>query len=146
MYYGIVQTADHVVLRLQTDVRIIPIDGRPHLGQRLRQWNGDSRGRWEGRTLVVDTRNFSSKSDFRGAAEQLQLIERFTRVSPDMIKYEFTVTDDTTWTRPWTVEIRLRRSDEEIYEFGCHEGNYSLRGILAAARSDDKSVAGTGPR
>jgi hypothetical protein len=146
MYYGIVQAADHIVLRLQTDVRIIPLDGRPHLGQRLRQWNGDSRGWWEGYTLVVDTTNFSSKSDFRGAVENLHLIERFTRVAPDMIKYEFTVEDQTTWTRPWTVEVRLRRSEEQIYEFACHEGNYSMRGILAGARSEQKSVAGASPR
>lgn len=138
MYYGIVQAPNHLVLRLQTDVRIIPIDGRPHLGQRVRQWYGDSRGRWEGHTLVVDTGNFSSKSNFRGAAEQLHLVERFSRLSPDIIKYEFTVEDRTTWTAPWTVEIRLRRSDEEIFEFACHEGNYSMRGILAAARSKEK--------
>ena len=122
-------------------LRIIPLWSRPHIGQRIRQWNGDSRGRWEGQTLVVDTTNFSSKSNFRGSGEQLHLIERFTRVSPDMIKYEFTVDDATTWARPWTVEMRLRRSQDEIYEFACHEGNYSMRGILAAARSEKQSVA-----
>jgi len=146
-YYSILQTSGYVVLQLETDVRIISIDGRPHLGQGIRQWNGDSRGRWEGYTLVVDTTNFSSKSNFLGSAEHLHLVERFTRVSTDMIRDEFTVDDPTTWTRPWTVEIRLRQSQDQIYEFACHEGNHSMRGILAGARSEEKATATiTGPR
>ena len=103
-YLQIVQSPGYVMImnEMAHDARIIPLDGRPHLDSRIRVWNGDSRGRWEGDTLVVDTTNFSPKSEFMGAHENLHLTERFTRVGPDILNYEFTVDDPTTWTAPWT--------------------------------------------
>ena len=139
-YYQILQTPNYVTLTLEAihETRIIPLDGRPHLPQGLRQWSGDSRGRWEGNTLIVETTNFSPKSMFMGSAENLRLIERFTRVAADTLRYEITVDDSTTWTRPWTVEIHLKRTDDKIYEYACHEGNYhTMEGILGAARADE---------
>jgi hypothetical protein len=139
-HFQIVQTARYVVIvqEVNHDARIIPVDGGPHLPPGIRQWNGDSRGRWEGQTLVVDTTNFSPRSYFMGSAENLHLIERFTRVGADTINYEVTIEDSTTWTRPWTTRIPLRRTEDSIYEFACHEGNYhTIRGILAGARAGD---------
>jgi hypothetical protein len=125
-YYQIFQTAGYVVLFTEMihEARIIPLDGRPHLPQNIRQWSGDSRGRWEGKTLVVDTTNFSPKSYYMGSAENLHLVERFTRVAPDRLDYTVTLDDPTTWTKPWTAVIRLKATREHIYEFACHEGNY----------------------
>ena len=142
-YYQIVQTPKYVVLLLEVahEARIIPLDGRPHLPQSVRQWAGDSRGHWEGKTLVVDTTNFSSKSYYMGSAENLHLTERFTRVAPDMIEYRITIEDPTTWSRPWTAMLPLRRSDQNIYEFACHEGNDSVSGILSGERAQEKNVA-----
>jgi hypothetical protein len=139
-YFQIFQTRDHVAILMETihDARIIPLDGRPHVGQNVRQWHGDSVGRWEGDTLVVETTNYSPKSDFRGARENLHIVERFTRVSPGRIDYEVVVNDPTTWTRPWTAMIPLKLTQEEIYEFACHEGNEGMVGILAGARAQDK--------
>ena len=139
-YYQILQTPDYVTLTLEAihETRIIPLDGRPHLPQGVRLWSGDSRGRWEGNTLVVDTTNFSQKSNFMGAAESLHIVERFTRVAEDTLQYEVTVDDATTWTRPWTVMIRMNRTQDKIYEYACHEGNYhTMEGILGAARADE---------
>jgi hypothetical protein len=136
-YYQIFQSRDAVVLfaELNDESRIIPLDGRPHLPGNLRQWNGDSRGHWEGDTLVVDTTNFSPKNNFMGSGENLHLVERFTRSGPDRITYEITIDDPTTWVRPWTARLPLARTDEPIYEFACHEGNYdSVIGQLKAAR------------
>ena len=139
-YYDIVQSRDTVVLRMETihDARIIPLDGRPHPGSKIRNWLGDSRGHWEGDTLVVDTTNFSPKSNFRGSREDLHLVERFTRVAPDRLEYAFTVSDDTTWSRPWTAMIPLLRSKAPMYEYACHEGNLGLAGILSGARAEEK--------
>jgi hypothetical protein len=140
-YYAIVQTASHVVLFLEAvhEARIIDLDGRPHVPPSVRLWAGDSRGRWEGQTLVVDTTNFSPKNDFMGSSDGLHLIERFTRVAPDRIDYQITIDDPTTWTRPWTVVIRLKKSAERLYEYACHEGNYEImNGMFAAARVADK--------
>src|SRR5947209_1216436 len=140
-YYEIVQTPSYFVLFLEAvhEARVINLDGRPHLPPSVRQWQGDSRGRWEGKTLVVDTTNFSSRSDFMGASDQLHLVERFTRVGPDRIDYQITVDDPTTWTTPWTAVIRLKKNDARLYEYACHEGNYEiLRGIFAAARAREK--------
>jgi hypothetical protein len=138
-YHRIFQAPGLVVLYLEAghEARIVPLDGRPHLGENLRQWSGDSRGRWEGNTLVVETTNFAPSSYFRAAGENLHVVERFTRVAPDRIDYEITLTDPTTWERPWTALVTLRRSDQELYEFACHEGNYEvmrsiLRGTAAA--------------
>jgi len=140
-YYEIVQSRDAVVFRMETihDARVIPLDGRPHPGRNIRHILGDSRGRWEGDTLVVDTTNFSAKSNFRGAHENLHLVERFTRVSPDRLEYSFTVSDDTTWVRPWTAMIPLLRSKAPIYEYACHEGNLGLAGILTGSRAEERS-------
>ena len=132
-YYQIVQAPDHVVLYAEAghEARVIPLDGRPHVSAGLTQWNGDSRGRWDGSTLVVETRNFSTKSFFMGAAERLTLVERFTRTGPDAIQYEITITDPTTWTEPWSAMLPLQRRQEMLYEFACHEGNFHLmRGML----------------
>jgi hypothetical protein len=141
-YYQIVQSPGNVAIMMETihDTRIIPLDNRPHIPQDIRQWHGDPRGHWEGNTLVVETTNFSPKSNFRGANENLRLVERFTRVGPDTLNYEVTVTDPTIWTRPWTAMIPLRRSTDLVYEYECHEGNTGLAGILAGARADEKAT------
>ena len=141
-YYQIFQSADYVVIMMEMihDARIIPLDGRPHLDAALRQLHGDSRGRWEGDTLVVDTINYSTTSNFRESSDSLHLTERFTRVGPDTLNYEVTVNDPTTWTRPWTVMIPLMRSDDAIYEYACHEGNYGMEGILAGHRAQEKAA------
>jgi hypothetical protein len=142
-YYQIVQTPGYVVLTMEFihEARIIPLDGRPHLPQHIRQWSGDSRGRWEGNTLVVDTSNFSPKSMFMGAAENLHMVERFTRVDADRIDYELTLDDSTTWTKPWTAVIHLTRTAEKIYEVACHEGNYyTTQGTLAGARAREQAA------
>jgi len=140
-YYQIVQTPSHTVLFLEAvhEARIINLDGRPHLPPSVRQWEGDSRGRWEGQTLVVDTTNFSAKNNFMGSSDHLHVIERFTRVALDRIDYEITIDDPTTWTKPWTAVIRLKQSAERLFEYACHEGNYEiLRDIFAAARVSEK--------
>jgi hypothetical protein len=123
------------------EARIIPLDGRPHLPPGIRQWNGDSRGHWEGKTLVVDTTNFSTSSNFMGSAENLHLTERFTRVSPDIIEYQLTLDDPTTWTKPWTAMIPLKQTREKIYECACHEGNEQVMvDMLAGARAEEKAA------
>jgi hypothetical protein len=140
-YQQIVQGPGYVVFlsEVNHEARVIPLDGRPHLPSRLRQWNGDSRGRWEGNTLVVETTNFSPKSFFMGSADGLHLVERFTRTSPGTIDYELTISDATTWTKPWTALIRLKSTDERLQEFACHEGNHHvIRGILGGARAGEK--------
>jgi hypothetical protein len=144
-YYELVQSRDTVVFRMETihDARVIPLDGRPHPGKNVRGILGDSRGHWEGDTLVVDTTNFSPKSNFRGAHENLHLIERFTRVSADRLEYSFTVSDDTTWVRPWTAMIPLQRSKAPIYEYACHEGNLGLAGILTGSRAEERAESST---
>jgi hypothetical protein len=126
-----------IVSEMIHDARVVPIDGRPHLPGAIRTWMGDSRGRWDGDTLVVETTNFSAKTSFRGASEHLRLTERFTRVDQHTIEYRFTVDDPSTWTRPWTVTFPLVKSDGLIYEYACHEGNYGLQNILTNARAAD---------
>jgi hypothetical protein len=143
--YQILQTPNHVVIlhEMIHDARIIPLNGpagaRPHISQNIRQWFGDSRGRWEGNTLVVDTTNFTGKANFRGSAEGLHLIERFTRVDADTVTYEFTIDDPTTFTKQWTVAIPMARTDEHIYEYACHEGNYGMVNLLKGARVQEGS-------
>jgi hypothetical protein len=142
-YYQIFQTPEYVVLFTETihEARIIPLDGRPHLPQTIRQWSGDSRGRWEGKTLVVDTTNFSPKSNFMGSAENLHLVERFTRVAADRLNYEVTIDDPTTWTKPWTATVRLKATQDNIYEFACHEGNYvSMVSMLSESPAPEQAV------
>jgi hypothetical protein len=152
-YYEIIQTRQYIVLETETihDARIIPLDGRPHLPESVRQWNGDSRARWEGKALVVDTTNFSPKSSFMGSTDHLHLVERFTRVAANTITYEITIDDTTTWTKPWTAVLPLKQTSEQMYEFACHEGNQIImRGMLAAARADESAETreklGTKPR
>jgi hypothetical protein len=140
-YYQIVQTPSYVVLFLEAvhEARIISLDGRPHLPASIGQWEGDSRGHWEGQTLVVDTANFSVRNNFMGSSDQLHLVERFTRVALDRIDYALTIDDPTTWTEPWTAVIRLKRSAERLFEYACHEGNYEIiRDIFAAARAAER--------
>jgi len=136
----IVQTPAYVMLQTEMihDARIVPMDGRPHNDPTLRSWMGDSRGRWEGDTLVIDTTNFTDRTNFRGAGANLHLVERLTRLDADTIEYRFTVEDPTTWTRPWTVSYPIVRTSGPIYEFACHEGNYGLRDILSGARYEEK--------
>ena len=110
------------------------------MGQNIRQWFGDSRGRWEGNTLVVDTTNFTDKANFRGSTEGLHLIERFTRVDADTVRYEFTIDDPTTFTKKWTAAIPMARTDEQIYEYACHEGNYGMVNLLKGARVQEKAA------
>jgi hypothetical protein len=134
-YYQIVQTSDYVVFFMEAvhEARIIPLDGRPHLSRSMGVWDGDSRGRWDGDTLVVDTTNFRPDLNFLGAAEHLHLTERFRRVNEGELDYEIRLEDATTWTRPWTAMVRLKRTDEQLYEFGCHEGNAEIiKGLLTA--------------
>jgi hypothetical protein len=136
----IVQSPGYVMIFTEMihDARVIPMDGRPHNSPNLRSWMGDSRGRWEGDTLVVDTTNFTDRTNFRGAGANLHLVERFTRTDADAIEYRFTLDDPTTWTKPWTVAYPIVKTDGPIYEFACHEGNYGLRGILSGARYEEK--------
>jgi hypothetical protein len=142
--YRIIQTPSDVVIQMEKihDVRVVPLDGRPHVAPTIRQYLGDARGHWDGDTLVVETTNFDASGNpmggyFRYADENLRLTERFTRVSDDTLRYEFTVDDPTVWTRPWTAAIYWKRSNGEIYEYACHEGNYSLRGMLSALRAEE---------
>ncbi len=140
--YQILQVPGYVVILIEMihDVRIIPLDGRPHLPQHIRQWLGDSRGRWEGNTLVVDTTNFTDKTHFRGADQNLHLIERFTRVDPNTILYEFTVDDPTAFTKTWKAQAPLTKTAGPIYEYACHEGNYSMWNVLKGARAQEKTA------
>jgi len=137
----IVQTPHYVMLLTEMihDARIVPMDGRPHAPSAVRGWMGDSRGHWDGDTLVIDTTNFTDRTNFRGAGANLHLIERITRVDADTIDYRFTVDDPTTWTRPWTAAYPMVRADGLIYEFACHEGNYGLRDILSGARWEESA-------
>ena len=140
----VVQAPGYVVLlnEMVHNARIVPLDGRPHLPDDMRQWVGDSRGRWDGATLVVETSNFTNKTGFRGApgsVENLHLVERFTRVDADTLLYEFTFNDATTWTRPWTVAVPMKRSDGQLYEYSCHEGNYGMTNLLAGARAEERA-------
>lgn len=138
--YQIVQGAGYVVILVEMihDARIIPTDGSPHLPKNIRQWMGDSRGHWEGSTLVVDTTNFTGKTRYRGSDENLHLVERFTRVDANTINYEFTVDDPTAFAKPWAVQIPMTRSDGGLFEYACHEGNYAMTDILAGARAEEK--------
>lgn len=142
-YFQFVQTPDHLAIlkELIHDVRVIPIDGQPHLDGRIRQWMGDSRARWEGDTLVVETTNYSKKSNFMGSAEHFRLEERFTRVGPDTLNWELTFSDPTHWTRPWTALIALKKTDDPVFEFACHEGNIAMEGILGGHRAEERAAA-----
>ena len=129
------QTPDEVVIynEMNHNARVIPLDNRPYTG--LRQWNGESRGRWEGDTLVVETKHFLRETSFmRGCAtKNLEITERFTRESTDVLVYEVTVNDPTTWTTPWTYQVPMQLNPNPIFEYACHEGNYSMAVLLAGA-------------
>ena len=144
-YIQIVQSPGYVTImnEMAHDARVVPLDGRPHIDSRVRRWNGDSRGHWEGDTLVIDTTNFSPKSDFMGSHENLHLTERLTRVSADILNYEFTVDDPTTWTAPWTAMIPLKFKNELIYEYACHEGNEAMANMLRGHRFEERLAAKT---
>jgi hypothetical protein len=147
--FQIVQARDHVLIRheMMHDVRIVPLDGRPHPARGVTMLAGDARGHWEGETLVVDTTNFTNHTNFRGSPQNtrqdifatttLHVIERFTRVDAGTIRYQFTVEDPSVWTRSWSGEMPLRSFEGPIYEYACHEGNYGLPNILSAARAQE---------
>ena len=139
-------TSDHfgILNEMVHNVRLAPLDGRPHLPASLRQWAGDARASWDGDTLVVETRNFLRETSFAGSSAGLHLVERFTRTGPDTLTYAFTVTDPATWVRPWTAEVRMTRSDEPLYEYACHEGNYSMASSLTGAHAVRAAEAGGG--
>jgi hypothetical protein len=122
------------------DVRIIPTDGSPHLASNIRQWFGDSRGHWEGDTLVVDTTNFTDRTAFRGSSENLHVVERFSRQPDDSILYQFTVEDPSTWEKSWSGEFPMTKIDGPIFEYACHEGNYGMRNNLSGARAEEKAA------
>jgi hypothetical protein len=142
--YQIVQTPGYVAIYSEMihEIRLIPVDARAHLASTIGQWMGDSRGHWEGDTLVVETTNFDARTTFRfpAANETIRVIERFKRVAPDKIDYQFTVQDPTTYTRPWTALLPMTRIDGPIYEYACHEGNYGMFGILSGHRAQEKAA------
>ena len=134
------QTEDHVVIlnEMVHDARVVPLDGRDHLDAGIRQWLGNSRGYWDGDTLVVETANFRDETNFRGVTRDLRLVERFTRADANTLLYGFTVTDPRTFVRPWTAEVPMALSPNPTYEYACHEGNYGLEGILAGTRAEER--------
>jgi hypothetical protein len=147
-FVQLVQTSDYVVVHTEMvhDARIVPLNGRPSLPASLRQWRGTSTGRWDGDTLIIETKGFRAEGtgtlSLRGLGvsvdENLHLVERFRRLDADTLLYEYTINDPTVWTKPWTVSMTMERSDQPIYEYACHEGNYGMRGILAGARAQEK--------
>jgi hypothetical protein len=148
--YQIVQGRGYVMILVEKihDARIIPLDRRPHVPKNIRTWMGDSRGHWEGETLVVETTNFSdrlsedpAKTAFRGSGENLRVVERFVRSADDTILYTFTVEDPTTWTKPWSAEIPMAKTIGPLFEVACHEGNYSMFNALRGARAEEKKAA-----
>ncbi len=148
----LVQTGTDVVIlnEMVHDARVVPLDRRPHLPQGLRQWKGDSRGRWDGDTLVVDTTNFRRETSLRGSTASTHLVERFTRLNTDTLLYEFTVDDRATWTRPWTAAVLMKKIPGPLFEYGCHEGNYAMFNILSGARAAETAATpaqvGTGQK
>jgi hypothetical protein len=143
--YQIVQSPTTVVVTTEMihDTRLIPVDRRPRLPSTVPQWLGDSRARWEGDTLVVETTNYKPRSFMSVSSEQLHVVERFSRTGPEILKYEITIDDPGTWTKPWSLMIPLRHVTHPLYEYACHEGNYGLAGILAGARVEEQA-AGSG--
>jgi hypothetical protein len=146
--FHILQSPGYVTILQEMihEVRIIPLDGRPHVHHSIRQWMGDSRGRWDGDTLVVDTTNFNDKiinntyNCCGAAGANLHVVERFRRVDADTIEFQYTVDDPTTWARPWTVAVPMTKTQVPIYEYACHEGNYGMIGILSGARAQEKTA------
>jgi len=147
------QEPGHVVVipEMMPMARVIPVDpstplgagARPRLGAAIKQLQGDSRGKWEGDTFVVETTNVQDRSAFRGASENLKVVERFTLVDPETIRYQFTVEDRSTWDRPWSGEYQMQRIEGPLYEYACHEGNYGIVNILNGARREEAAAAGS---
>jgi hypothetical protein len=141
--YQILQAPGYVMILFEMahDVRIVPLDGRAHVSPDVRQWVGDSRGRWEGNTLVIETTNFNGKNPIQGSSANMKVVERFTRVDSDTLVYKFTVEDSSTWTRPWSAEIPMRKTTGPLFEHACHEGNHGLYNTLAGKRLEEKKAA-----
>jgi hypothetical protein len=143
--YEIHQGPGYVAVRYEMihETRVIPLDDHPHVGKAIRMYMGDARGHWEGDTLVVETTNFKDQAAYRGAdGGTLHLIERFKPIGPESVQWSVTADDPSTWIRPWTFAMNLTRKDQsqQPFEYACHEGNYGLRNILSAARSQDKAA------
>jgi len=140
-FVQIFQGRDYVIVfnEMIHDARVVPVDGRAHPPASVRKYLGDSIGHWEGTTLVVDTTNFTDRTNFRGASERLHLVERFTRADANTLRYEFTVDDPASFTKPWKVVLPMTRSDEPIFEYACHEGNEAMQGILRGARFGERT-------
>ena len=138
----VVQTKDSVILvtEMVHSARVVYLDGRPPLNDKIRNWSGDARGHWEGETLVIETTNFRPDRGWRGTSGKMKLIERLTRVDANTLEYKYTVIDPDTWTAPWTAAIPLRLADAPSYEYACHEGNHSMQGILSGQRAEDKEA------
>ncbi|MEE2638164.1 MAG: hypothetical protein VYE68_13145 [Acidobacteriota bacterium] len=144
-YIQVFQTPTHVVLYQEMGgPRVIPVTDAAHVDAKVRQWHGDSRARWDGDTLVIETTNYSSKVSFMGAADGLSVVERFSRASEQTLQYEVTVSDPTTWAAPWTAQIPLRSTSDPVFEYACHEGNVGMEGIMAGARALEKAEADAG--
>ena len=137
-----------LVMQSNNDVRIIPVDGRPHISNKVRHWFGDSRGRWDGNTLVVETTNFKDRRpavNFQGSTDALTVVERFTRIAPNTMRYEYTITDPTTWTRPWSVDSEMPRVEPNlIYEFACHEQNYGVINVVRGTQIREREAIAAG--
>jgi hypothetical protein len=146
-FLQIIQSPGYVAIfqEMMHEVRIIPLDGRSHLDPKIRGHMGDSRGYWEGSTLVIDTANFMGTDNAYGADEAMHLTERFTRIDPDTILYQFTVVDATAFTKPWSGEMSMTKTNERLEEYACHEGNYAMESILAGARAEEKKAESSGP-
>jgi hypothetical protein len=139
--YEIVQGPGYVAIgyEMVNELRVIPLDRRPHVGSAIRSYMGDARGHFEGDTLVVETTNFTDKVPYRGSSENLRLVERFTPTAPNIVEWSVTFDDPATWTRPWTFAMNLTKTSEPPFEYACHEGNYAMRNILSIARAEEKA-------
>ena len=139
-YFQILQSSKEVAILMETihDVRLVPLDGRPHVQANVQTWLGDPRGRWEGNTLVVDTTNYKPGAFMNVSTEKLHVVEKYTRTGLDSLKWEITVDDPGAWTKPWSAMIPLAHSKDALYEYSCQEGNYGLKGILEGARAEEK--------
>ena len=130
-----------ILVEMVHDVRVVPMDGRPHLPDHIRQWKGDARGHWDGETLVVESTNFTDKTSVRGSGPALYLTERFTRVGAETLLYEYTVDDPQSFTAPWSAVIPMQKTEAPMFEYACHEGNYGMFNLLAGARAQEKAEA-----